>query len=150
MHYSFGSQDQAPMDMKAFAFRACRKKSANCSIEIPAKDFELNDIGLIHGRFYIDQTIRNKGYDLELYFAQADYEFIKFYGPRMWIKATGYVSGFKYNDYTREVIERYFDVSHEHTIVKSFSKRVIIDNSPYFESATLDSRLIAELSNFKK
>lgn len=149
MHYSFGSQSLAPMDMRAFAFRAGRRKSKNNNIEIKNKDFELNDTELINGRFYIDQEIRKNGYDIELSFAQADYEFIKVYGPRMWIKVTGYKSGFKYEENTREVIDRYFDVSYEHSIVKSFSKRVIVDTNPYSESVTLDSRLIAKISNFK-
>lgn len=148
MHYSFGSQDQAPTDMKSFAFRAYRGASKNNVADIKLKDFELNDAGLINGRFYIDQEIRKNGYDLELYFSQYDYEFIHTYGPRNWVNVTGYKSDFNYDHYVNEIIDRYFDISDHWVITNSFSKRVIVDRKPTIRKEEVSQAVLSNLSKW--
>ena len=150
-HYVFaGTEKIPPSDMSRFSFRAHRRKSKQNSSEIKFKDFELNDAGLINARFYVDREIRTKDLNLKLYFKTRDYLFIEKFGPRMWIKATGFKSVFKYDEYVDVIINRYFDIPDDYTIEESIPRRVVVDRKPDIELSSLDPNWLKGLSNFKK
>jgi len=148
-HYAFSkTQSDAPLDARHFSIRACVVKSKMNPVGIKLKDFELNDIGLINGRFYIDDEIKRLGLDIPLYFNEIDYNFISKYGARNWVKYSNFKSNFDYTSAMNDVITRYFDVPEKYTIGQSFAKRLIIDRSPEIEAKDIDAKL-SGISQFK-
>jgi len=148
-HYAFGNIESAPVDSRNFAIRGYIAKSGINPIGIKIKDFELNDTGIINARFYIDAEIKDLGLDIPLRFKQADYVFIAKYGPRMWIKVTGYKSGFDFDKSKQEVIDRYFDVADKYAIDNSYAKRIVVDNKPDLAINTIPAKYFVGVSTFR-
>jgi len=147
-HYAFGNSDSAPVDSRNFAIRGYIAKSAINPIGVKLKDFELNDAGVVNARFYIDSEIKDLGLDIPLRFNTHDYQFIHKYGARMWVKVTGYNSGFDYEASKLEVIERYYDVADKYAIAGSYAKRIVIDNKPNITLDQIEAKYLIGLSKF--
>jgi len=141
-HYSFGSQEQAPTDTRAFSIRAVLNPSMSNKVGIKIKDFECNDYGVINARFYIDSEIRRLGLEVPLYFTQSQYTFISQYGARMFVLSTGFKSDLDFDKAKLEIINRYYDVADDFIVKESFSKRLIVDHSPVLKTKELNQELL--------
>ena len=147
-HYAFGSEYTIPTDSRAFAIRGKIGKTKKHD-GIKGKDFEYSDAGLVHARFYIDQEIRKNGLDTDLHFNQSDYSFIEVYGPKMWIKITGWKTNFDFVGHKLQIIKRYYTVDDRYSITESYSKRLIVDNKIDFSISALPSNMLIGLSSWK-
>lgn len=149
-HYAFGNMSSAPKDSRNFAMRAFIAESNLNPVGIKLKDFEVNDTGLVNARYYIDSEIKRLGLDIPLHFKDGDYNFIDVYGPRMWIKVSGFKSKFDYDLNRQIIINKYFDVADKYAIDNSFAKRVIIDNKPDIDIKNLSAKLISNITIYKE
>ena len=148
-HYAFCNMKNAPKNSHNFTMRGYIAKSDMNPVGIKIKDFEVNDTGMVNARYYIDSEIKRLGLDIPLYFREGDYKFIEKYGPRMWIKFSGFESGFDYDKNKRIIIDRYFDINDKYTIDDSFAKRVIIDTKPNVEIEAISAKLLSNITTFK-
>lgn len=147
-HYAFGSIDTAPKDSRNFAMRGYIAKSLINPVGIKIKDFEVNDIGMINARYYIDSEIKRLGLDIPLHFKEGDYKFIDKYGPRMWIKVSEFKSGFEYDLNKQIIIDKYFDIADKYTIDNSFAKRIVIDTKPDIDIKKISAKMLSNVTIF--
>ena len=144
-HYSFGKQDQAPTDTKAFCIRAVINSSDSNPVGIKIRDFECNDVGIINARHYIDSEIRRLGLEVPLYFTQKQYKFISAFGARNYVLVTDFKSELDFDKAKHEIIDRYFDIPDNFVIAESYSKRLVVDHSKLINKNTFSKSVIEDL-----
>ena len=129
VHYPFGpTAKNDSIQATRITMRAGFSPSAIMPTGIQKLDFEFNDIGLINGRFYLDDIIKSRGYKHRIYFSNADFNFIKEFGPTAYIQATNYKSNFDYELVADEIIKSHLNLDESHTIIESYPKGIIRDH----------------------